>query len=361
MIDLKKVGIITFQNAINYGAVLQAFALQEKFKEQSKLTHIINYQSEYFRSLYGFQKNFSTKNKIKFILFFIIKNFYFFIKKIKFNIFAKKYLNLSKKYNKNNIKKINSMYDCIVTGSDQVFNLKLTNGDYTYYLDFCDSKKRCSYAASFGNYDLSSLKDIAIIFLKSFAHLSLREIDAARLMKKKYNIIAECSLDPTLLYTGVEWEKKLQLKRFSQHTIFYYKVAEPNKLSSYVVNFAEEKHLSVVEVTSDLKKQIRGSKALRTCSPTNFISNIYNCEYIATTSFHATVFGILFHKKMIIELYDKSGKFNNRIYYLLTLLNIDVVNTKDVQLIDKVDWQSVERKLAKERKKSIDFISKILN
>lgn len=358
---MKKIGILTFHKAINYGAILQTFALQEKFKEQSELTDVIDYRSEYFRNLYGVQKNFSTSNKMKFVLLLIIKNFFFYIKKLKFNRFAKKNLNLTMKYNRNNIEKLNSMYDYIITGSDQVFNLKLTNEDYTYYLDFCDSNRRCSYAASFGNYDLSLLGDNDIKLLKSFRYLSLREIDAVTFMKKKYNIIAECSLDPTLLYTGVEWQKKLQLKQSNQNTIFYYKVAEPNKLNFYVTKIAKEKKLSVIEITSDLKNQIKGSKTLRTCSPKNFISNIYNCEYVATTSFHATVFGILFHKKMIIELYDKSGKFNNRIYCLLSLLNIDVVKTKGVQIIDNVNWNSVERKLAAERKKSIDFILKILN
>lgn len=358
---MKKIGILTFHKAINYGAILQTFALQEKFKEQSKLTDIVDYRSEYFKNLYGVQKNFSTNNKIKFILLFIIKNFFFYIKKIKFNRFAKKYLNLSQKYNKDNIKEANSTYDCIVTGSDQVFNLKLTNHDYTYYLDFYNSNRRYSYAASFGNYNLSLLDDKDINLLKSFRHLSLREMDSVTFLEKKYSIITECSLDPTLLYTGTEWKQKLQLKESDQNTIFYYKVAEPNKLNGCVKKIAEEKKLSVIEITSDLKKQIKGSKALRTCSPEHFISLIYNCEYVATTSFHATVFGILFHKKMIIELYDKTGKINNRIYCLLKLLNINIAKTKDIQIIENIDWNSVEIKLANERKKSIDFISKILN
>lgn len=358
---MKKIGIITFHNAINYGAVLQAFALQEKFKEYSELTQIVDYRSKYFKKLYGIQKDFSTKNIIKFLLLFLIKNLLFFIKKLKFNLFIKRHINLTRKYTKSNIKDINTKFDYIITGSDQVFNLKLTNKDYIYYLDFCNPKQRCSYAASFGNFDLESVDVTVTNLLKSYRYLSLREKDAVEFMKEKYSIIAEYSLDPTLLYSGREWEQKLKLKKNNKNQIFYYKVAEPNQLNNYVEEYAKQNNLNVIEITSDLKKQIKGSKVIRTCSPISFVNNIYNSKYIATTSFHATVFGILFHKKLIIELYDKTGKFNNRIFNLLTLLNIEIDKSKKVQIIENVDWDIIERKISNERKKSINFILKIGN
>ena len=40
---MKKVGIITFHQAINYGAVLQAYALKEVCDELGYEAHIVNY------------------------------------------------------------------------------------------------------------------------------------------------------------------------------------------------------------------------------------------------------------------------------------------------------------------------------
>lgn len=41
-----KIGILTFHNAINYGGVLQAFALQETLKKEGFNVRIIDYQNE---------------------------------------------------------------------------------------------------------------------------------------------------------------------------------------------------------------------------------------------------------------------------------------------------------------------------
>ena len=77
---MKKIGIITFHRATNYGAILQAFALQKKLEQMNYDSEIIDYRNEYFEQIYGVQKKFNTNNIFKKIVYFFCKN-YFFIQK----------------------------------------------------------------------------------------------------------------------------------------------------------------------------------------------------------------------------------------------------------------------------------------
>ena len=52
MDEKKKIGILTFHNAHNYGAVLQAYALKTKLNRMGYKAKILNYQNPYIARLY---------------------------------------------------------------------------------------------------------------------------------------------------------------------------------------------------------------------------------------------------------------------------------------------------------------------
>ena len=137
-----KIGIITFHRPINYGAVLQTVALSRKINDMGGEAEIIDYRNELQeRSIQNL--NFKTakgaKSKIKSLLFSKVNN----KKVIKFQEFLRMNSNLSKKtYDKNNISETNNIYDLFITGSDQVWNLNLTNKDYNYFLKFVDNDQK---------------------------------------------------------------------------------------------------------------------------------------------------------------------------------------------------------------------------
>ena len=65
---MKKICILTFHRAINYGALLQAYALQCKIKELGIECDILDYDNLYFNEFYAtscLQKGISTKKRIK--------------------------------------------------------------------------------------------------------------------------------------------------------------------------------------------------------------------------------------------------------------------------------------------------------
>ena len=105
-----KIGILTFQNAVNYGAVLQTYALQNSIEKLGVETKVIDYQCDKVNSLYNpFPKTKNFKKLISNLLWYQRKK----KKKNAFENFEKKYLKLTeKKYNtKKELEETNQLFD----------------------------------------------------------------------------------------------------------------------------------------------------------------------------------------------------------------------------------------------------------
>ena len=90
----KKVGIITFHDADNLGAVLQAFSLQETLNSKESISaNIIDYKNDAILSTRVPPKATGIKNFPRHLLL----TGYYAIKRKGFQTFRKKYLKLSKK------------------------------------------------------------------------------------------------------------------------------------------------------------------------------------------------------------------------------------------------------------------------
>ena len=93
--------------------------------------------------------------------------------------------------------------------------------------------------------------------------------------------------------------------------------------------------------------------------PFEFIKHIRDAEYVVATSFHATVFSILFHKKFFIVPHKKTGA---RVTNLLDKLKITGRTFSTLEEFEKIDydfetdWKEVDNGLEIERKKSIDWL-----
>ena len=145
-----KIGILTFQNAVNYGPVLQAYALQNSIEKLGAEVRLIDYQCNKVNSLYDpFPKTTNLKKFVSNLLWYQRKK----KKKMAFERFEKKYLKLTDKkyYTKQEMKNTNYLFDKFISGRDQIWRVESTDFDTTYFLDFVkDNTKKYSYAASFG-------------------------------------------------------------------------------------------------------------------------------------------------------------------------------------------------------------------
>ena len=139
---MKKIGILTFHWATNYGAVLQAYALQNYLSLAGFDTEVIDYRP----------------GRVLFIQQIThLKNRSYHRKERALRQFRKK-LRLSPEtiYWSSKLKTILDKYDYVIAGSDQVWNPSFTLGaegkpTLSYFFPECPlDTKRISYAASFG-------------------------------------------------------------------------------------------------------------------------------------------------------------------------------------------------------------------
>ena len=72
--NIKKIGIITFHFAHNYGAVLQAYAMYEKLRNLKYDPYIIDYRPLYHTS--WFKRGISWRSCLSYSFVRIFKNIY---------------------------------------------------------------------------------------------------------------------------------------------------------------------------------------------------------------------------------------------------------------------------------------------
>lgn len=364
---MKKIGIVTFHRANNYGAMLQAFALSNKIiLDGNRDTEFIDY---YNKRIYSGYKVIHPlgKNPVKCMKQLTKDILYFSSNKKRYSSFEK-FMNskyrLSQFYNNDgSLKKAKIDYDVLITGSDQVWNPQIV-GELSdiYTLNFGkDDMKRISYAASIG--DTSVIENNKPDFIKKLSKLdciSVREEDAQKELSKIIDKKIDVVLDPTLLLTKDEWNSELKnCSRCEEKYILAYVVAPDEEYIKIVNDLSEKTGLPVIHFGLKNPGYKNVLKTAYTEGPLEFVNYIKNAKYVVATSFHATVFSIIFNKKFFIIPHRKTGA---RVTNLLDKFGIKgrtFSNYEEFKNIDhdfETDWNKVESILEIERKKSLDWL-----
>lgn len=357
-----KIGIITYHRAKNLGAMLQSYALQKTLEKYKGKCEIIDYRNEKMEESYRVKKIReckSLKEKVKNVLF-MKKNKAF--EKVRKEFNEKVQTISTKKYNKNNIKEANNDYDLFVTGSDQVWNIKLNYDDENYFLNFVeDNKKKNSYAASFGTNKIDEEQKARICNqLKTFNKISVREEEGKNFVKELTGRNSELVLDPTLLLNKYEWENMINNERIEKEKyIFVYVIAYTPTLLEFARKLGKERNCKVICFHTSYQKY-RGMKNLTKVSPQDFLNYIKNAEAVVTSSFHGMCFSINLQKEFYYELDENKVNNNSRLKTLATTLNLEdrrIINGKCMNNI--INYSEVTKKLEAERKRSIQFIEEL--
>lgn len=358
-----KVGILTFHNVTNYGGVLQCFALQKALSKVEYDVEVIDYTNEYFKKYYS--PFFVQEKNIRKFVYMI----YAFRQKRnrnrKFKEFREKWLHLSDRaFDKNSIAQADDIYDAIITGSDQVWNLNLTKGDENYLLPFCKKARKISYAASFGFSQMpKALEKTYVKDLQGYAAMSVREESAAEMVNDLMGIKPMVQIDPVFLLTKDEWKTLLkgEARVHGKEYICVYKINE-SRTYKLAQKLSQLTSLPVVTIKADKTCPSEFIK-LREASPIDFLNAISNAKYVITDSFHGTAFSILFEKNFISCSDERKDNRNTRIVNILNCFRL--TNRLDNYELDVLKEQSDLEKVSElvdiEREKAFDFLKNALN
>jgi len=368
------VGTITYHDSINYGAILQAYALQKALTDMGYDSEIIDYRKPHrgTANLSGFRRwrHFIWDNAIKQIL---VGN----ERQRKTEGFVHNNLGLSKlQYlNSDTLRSEPPLYDAYITGSDQVWNPTNNSNDSSYFLEFAPpGKRRISYAASFG---VSQIPDRFVgdyrDRLKKLDFISTREIEGKQIIEQLSGREAEITLDPTLLLNRDEWDRIAVPFNFSKPYILCYYMPGDKTVNQSITELA--RYISSVTGWSiisigqkEYARLLFWRKSVYDAGPSEFIGLFQKASFVVTNSFHGTAFSINYRKPFLVPVnphLSPEKSLSSRILSLLRTLELEdrilpTGTSLQNEEILSIDYEKAETILAQERKKSICFLKKAL-
>ncbi len=351
------IGIITFSWAYNYGAVLQTYALQRVLECIGHSVEVIDYRPSWASE----NKRPPFPKRPGAAIGFIDH----YIRKKTFVRFCNKKLHLTgKRYAYGEAV---SGFDCIITGSDQVFNPDIIASggqlDDTYLLaSVAEGTKRLSYAASFGNSTLAEeYQERFRTMLGKFSGIGIRE-ESGKKVIADMGLNAIAVPDPTILLGDFSQLTGIHEPTDDYVLNFIFQPSEAARMASDVI--AGESCRPMRAVTG-LRGRIAGRNAFYNLSPENWISVIRNAHFVVTDSFHSTVFCILNHRPFVSLVLDAwGGDWSERIKSLLIRLGLGdrLLSAPTEEQIKNmyntpVDWERVDQELAGWRCEGMEFLS----
>lgn len=346
-----KAGILTLQEADNYGAVLQAYALQTALAN-------LNVESEFiiFEEDKQGEKNISEE---------LDKLFIPLARRIQeegekrsafFSEFRKTYLQCSVPIPRKNVSELNTIFDVFIAGSDQVWNFSIPEVDGRYFLPFVNPEKRFSYAASFGGDSIpAKAREWCVKQLREFHALSVREESGRKILKELTGRDSVVCLDPVFLLNRTDWEKIL-LRIEEKPYILLHLVQYNKDAVAYVKNLASEKGLQVRVVTAGFMYPC-GFQPWSGTDVVTWLSLIKNAEYVFTNSFHGMAFSMIFSRPFyIIELKKCLSDRNIRMTEFLKKMGMEKCMNGEIVTIST---EELEVHLGEMKQISYDYLKKV--
>lgn len=371
-----KIGILTLPLHINYGGILQAYALQTILQQMGhevlildrrKRPHLPHYKKPYIyakRILRKYLKGERNQTRV-FREQYYNKTYEIISRNI--STFIDKYINRLIVCNFNSLSSKN--FDAIVVGSDQVWRpiyfgeKQIKNA----YLDFTKewNIKKVAYSVSFGTnqweYSPQQTKRCSRL-AQNFDAVSVRENSAIKLCQQQLNVNAIQTLDPTMLLAKEDYIRVVEEADTSKPngTLLTYildsdknkeaiinQIADKEELIPYSANIPKAKNIH-----TPIEEQIQPSIE-------QWLRGFMDAEFIITDSFHGTVFAILFQKPFITIANKERG--TARMESLLSILSLDnrlVSNIKEAEEMyhQPINYKAVNNLLEKHRAYSTEFL-----
>ena len=365
-----RIGIITLPLHVNYGGIMQAFALQYVLRKLGHTSEVIDRglvpQYSFYVYFYKILRAFAARlikgcKRPIFIKHYIKKNAP--IQERYTSSFVDKYINRRLCRNLYQIK--SNEYDAFIVGSDQIWRPMYYRPIMNAYLDFAEdwNVKRVAYAVSFGTdkWEYSRKEEfLCRKLVKKFDLVTVRESQAVDICREHYGINAKHVLDPTMLLTKEEYINIFKLDSLPDCG---------GEMMIYLLDFnlKNEAMISVLIHLLNLKafrtNTFQYSNDVQIQPPVeNWLKSFMDSKFVVTDSFHACVFSIIFNKDFVVFGNEKRGLL--RFHSLLSMFDLEdrLVNEKNINTIalKPIDWEKINEKLVLLRGNSMDVLNEML-
>lgn len=405
--QIRKAGIFTlYHDNANFGAILQAYALQRKIgdcdgrldvsivdfcpkkslakralRKARRLITLIFHPWEIpdvFRRRVG-----NWKKDL------IFQEYERLMPKRKdaFDRFCQNHMNVTEELREKDLPSYVEKYDILIAGSDQIWNPSLSTE--AYFLPFRkDGIKKVAYAASISRPSLTRKeKEIFCKWLPDFDCVTVREREGKELLESFLDVDVDVVLDPTMFLTSKDWDEVAEPITIGNQTayregnesklgirdgyiLFYALGADPSS-REIAASVANRLGMCLVILSTSLGEmranRVLDGKELVVVSPGQFVTLVRGSSLVITNSFHGSVFSILYRKNFYVlrrQPDSESSNMNSRIYALLGELGLggQLVESGGAEIVQIRDdlYVGVEERLEALRRKSIEALRQML-
>ena len=378
---MKKTGILTmYYNSVNYGGLLQAFALpfviqkhigipaeQIRYPQQNTDTDLCTSKSKKSLSIYQLGINFFsalTSNNRS-------------IRKESVLEFKNDIPHSRNIYSHETIQQCNSNYEIFICGGDQIWNGEMV-GEHldVYTLQFVNQGlKKIAYSPSVAISHMSKqVEDCLGKGLLGIDRISVREKRSLDILKRLSDKKIEVVVDPVLLLTKSEWLEQSRPTKINGKYILCYLLGDSITQRKAVEIISKRLKLRIVTFPHIVNNVVRkcdlffGDIKDYTSGPRQFLDLINNAEFVITDSFHACVFSMIFETPFIVFERNKpseKGNMNSRIYdfleeYHLENQLVNVEKAMNLSRIPEVDYSFAHEHWFHRRNDSIEYLTRAL-
>lgn len=372
---MKKIGLVTLYNSDNYGAMLQAYALQttigklgceceivrhdrfgvplkrERKTRRDQLNNIIQYLGLFLRTPRvlsyawrawdkGLKREFK-RNSAR-------------CREFRRDFFP----NLSSVFYQSiqQIRDDPPRCDAFVCGSDQIWNPARFEGAAPFFLDFGgDDVGRIAYAPSLATDRIpESMRAQYRKWIERFQAVSVRERSACVAIEEATGIRPRWVLDPTFLLDREEWgalaeEDPNRRRKF----VFCYFIGYENFIAAYATirKVAKRLDADIVVLPTGQHSLAKGiGPGDQLCGPRAFLGYIKNAAYVLTDSFHGTALSLNFRKDFGVFHARANASFTHkfvRVQNILDALGLGdrAFSQGEIPPLEPVDYASAAPKL----------------
>lgn len=385
-----KIGILTLVNQLNYGGVLQAYALQRVLRDLGYDAEVIDYWLSPYKTplVAGWKSSGRPLCRRISNLFreFLGENLFFGAlqrRRIKTQNFIQAHIRMSPvAYRTPEELSTIKGYEVIIVGSDQVWNYQWFGHPNPFLLEhISDSIRRISYAASFGFKVLPPeyLEEYRR-GLSKFVGIGVREKEGVSLVSEWTGRKAEWVLDPTLLMPRESWSRLAGERRETGQYIFCYWLGDFGLLRPVLselvqklgvpvrlyINAAEKVHAGAFfrRMAGDFCDLLnRDVQIVHDAGPIEFLSALRDAEYILSDSFHAMMFSVVFEKKtaILVDSSEMRRSMTARMVDFAEMFGCSQMLIPDARSLSAASFAvpsfEVERMLATEVRHSLSFLA----
>lgn len=316
-----RIGILTVHSQINYGAVLQTYALQTILSEMGHDVVVLNRKVDATADpLLGPLeiKSFQCWSRLLLRGLVGLGDYADLHRRIRTRRFIREILHLSNyEFTDWSDAPYDLGVDVIVVGSDQIWNTT-PHDPHMFLLDTQMDIPAITYAASFGTDSLDAKWEP--LFKRQLPHfrcLSVRERQGQRILQD-LGFSSSKVLDPTVLVRRSAWEKFIRPPQTKRKRLVCYFSTMPSwqdMLSIY--QFSDENNclveLFLGRIPLEMPKHLDGWRSvfcepfysarhkvhnMFCATPDVFVSAVANAEWVVTSTFHGLMFASIFGKQV---------------------------------------------------------------